>query len=128
MKFPIATVTLVSAALIFVVWNQTRDKPDHSDASRFQDLSSNPAERSDVVDWVITRIPSLCAEATGNSGGSEAYSDCIERGQSRTSTCRRSVYDAFPDMVTSEAVFRDISITMMNCLVPQSGLIDPSRR
>jgi|TARA_Y100001960_G_scaffold178658_1_gene187355 hypothetical protein len=31
----------------------------------------------------------------------------------------------FPDNVMSEAVFRDLSITMINCLVPQSGVVQP---
>jgi len=49
----------------------------------------------------------------------------VERAESRTSTCRRAIYDNFPDNVTSEAVFRDVSITMMNCLVPESGRVQP---
>ncbi len=125
MKFPIATITLVSAALIFVVWDQTRDKPDPGDVSRFDNLASDPVERSEVVDWVVTQIPALCEEASDGEKGSEAYSECVERGESRTSVCRREIYDAFPAIVASDTVFRDVSITMMSCLVPQSGLIDP---
>lgn len=123
MKFPIATVTLVSAALIFIVWEQTRDQPEPVDPSRFANLASDPVERSAVVDWVITQIPALCEEATGSSG-SEAFSECVERGESRNSGCRRAIYDKFPSVIASESVFRDVSISMMNCLVQQSRPID----
>lgn len=125
MKFPKATVILVSAALIFVVWEQFREQPDPADSARFKDLASNPVERSEVVDWVVTQIPALCEEASDGDKGNEAYSECVERGESRTSVCRREIYDVFPAIVASDTVFRDVSITMMSCLVPQSGLIDP---
>lgn len=120
MKFPIATVILVSAALMFIVWERTRDQPEPVDPGRFANLASDPIERSEVVDWVATQIPVLCEEATGSSSGSEAFSECVERGESRSSTCRRAIYDKFPSIIASEGVFRDVSITMMNCLVPQS--------
>jgi len=124
MKFPKATVILVSAALMFVVWEQFRDQPDAVNSARFKNLAANPAERSEVVDWVVAQIPALCKESAGGEG-SEAYSECVERGESRTSTCRREIYDVFPGVIASDKVFRDVSITMMNCLVPQSGLINP---
>ncbi|MGF2687144.1 hypothetical protein ACQUWM_11635 [Marinobacter sp. DUT-3] len=127
MQFPKATVILVSAALAFVVWEQFRDKPDPVNSARFTNLAANPAERSEVVDWVVTQIPAFCEEPSGGRKGSAAYSECVERGESRTSTCRREIYDAFPGVIASDAVFRDVSITMMNCLVPRSGLIDPSQ-
>ncbi|AZT84819.1 hypothetical protein EHN06_15360 [Marinobacter sp. NP-4(2019)] len=127
MKFPKATVILVSAALIFVVWEQFRDQPDPVNSARFKNLAANPAERSEVVDWVVTQIPVLCEEASGGGEGRATYSECVERGESRTSTCRRKIYDAFPGVIASDSVFRDVSITMMNCLVPRSGLIDPQQ-
>ncbi|MCG2581166.1 MAG: hypothetical protein KA296_09845 [Marinobacter sp.] len=125
MQFPKATVILVSAALVFVVWEQFRDQPAPVNSARFTNLASDPAERSEVVDWVVTQIPALCKESAGGEEGSEAYSECVERGESRTSTCRREIYDVFPGVIASDKVFRDVSITMMNCLVPQSGLISP---
>ncbi len=125
MKFPKATVILVSAALVFVVWEQFRDRPDPVNSARFTNLADNPAERSEVVDWVVTQIPALCEESSDEGKGSAAYSECVERGESRTSTCRREIYEAFPGVIASDSVFRDVSITMMNCLVPRSGLIDP---
>ncbi|EON93585.1 hypothetical protein MARLIPOL_02730 [Marinobacter lipolyticus SM19] len=125
MQFPKATVILVSAALVFVVWEQFRDRPAPVNSARFTDLSSNPAERSDVVDWVVAQIPALCEQSSGGEKESTAYSECVKRGESRTSTCRREIYDAFPGVIASESLFRDVSITMMNCLVPQSGLINP---
>lgn len=125
MPFPKATVILVSAALIFVVWEQFRDQPAPIDSTRFKNLASNPVERSEVVDWVVSQIPVLCEEASGAEKGSAAFSECVERGESRTSSCRRKIYDAFPGVIASDPVFRDVSITTMNCLVPQSGLISP---
>ncbi|MDX1599375.1 MAG: hypothetical protein R3295_11995 [Marinobacter sp.] len=127
MQFPKATVILVSAALIFVAWEHFRDRPDSPDSARFTNLASNPAERSEVVDWVVTQIPELCQEASDGEQGSDAYSECVKRGESRTSACRRQIYDGFPAIIASDRVFRDVSITMMNCLVPQSGLINPQQ-
>lgn len=118
MRIPIVTVTLVSAALLFAVWDQFREKPQAVEASRFANLTENPAERSVAVDWVVTQIPSLCEEATGQPEGSDAQASCVKQSKARTSTCRRGIYDQFPSTVSSEPVFRDLSITMMNCLVP----------
>lgn len=125
MKFPVVTVVLVSAALIYLVWDQTREQPGPVDPGSFTNLPANPAKRSDVVELAITQIPEVCAQAVGRDGGADAGAECEKRAESRTSTCRRAVYDTFPDNVSSEAVFRDLSITMMNCLVPQSGLVRP---
>ncbi|MDN6320443.1 MAG: hypothetical protein ACTHYN_03670 [Marinobacter sp.] len=118
MKFPIVTATLVSAALLFVLWDQTREQPPPIDASRFTKLASHPAKLSTTVDWVITQVPSLCEKATGQAEGAEAYASCVKKAQARTSTCRRGVYDRFPSVVASDAVFRDLSITLIDCLVP----------
>lgn len=124
MKFPKVTVILVSAALLFVLWEQTRDQPEPVDASRFSNLAANPVERSVAMDWVVTRIPELCEDATGQGRGAEDYSECVNESEARTSSCRRSVYDRFPSVIASEAVFRDLSITAMNCLVPRSGVVE----
>lgn len=124
MKFPTVTVVLVSAALLFVLWEQTREPPEPIDASRFINLAANPVERSAAVDWVVSQIPELCADATGQGGGSELHSRCASESEARTSGCRRMIYDRFPGVIASQAVFRDLSITMMNCLVPRSGLIE----
>ena len=118
MKFPIVTVTLVIAALGFVLWDQTREQPQAVDASRFTNLSANPAKLSTAVDWIVTQVPSLCEKATGQAEGAEASASCVKQAQSRTSTCRRGVYDRFPSVVASNAVFRDLSITLINCLLP----------
>lgn len=124
MKFPKVTVVLVSAALLFVLWEQTQEQPEPVDARRFTNLAVNPVERSVAVDWVVTQIPALCEDATGKSPGADAYSDCVSQSEARTSSCRRAIYDRFPSVIASEAVFRDLSITAMNCLVPRSGVVE----
>lgn len=116
MKFPKATVILVSAALIYVAWDLTRDKPDLSDPGRFANPAANPIERSEVVDWVVSRIPEHCEDTTGESAGSQAHSGCVERSESRNSLCRRAIYDSFPEVIRSEAMFRNVALTMMDCL------------
>lgn len=120
MKFPFVTVTLVIAALGFVLWDQTRDQPQPVDASRFTNLASNPAKLSTTVDWVITQVPDLCEKATGQAEGAKAYASCVKKAEARTSTCQRGMYDRFPSVVASDAVFRDLSITLIDCLVPDA--------
>ncbi|RBW48534.1 hypothetical protein [Marinobacter sp. F3R11] len=120
MKFPVVTVALVSAALVFVLWDQSREQPQVAGAERFTNLESNPVELGMAADWIITQVPSLCEKATGRADGSEAYATCVRKAETRTSTCRRGVYDRFPDTVSSDAVFRDLSITLINCLVPDA--------
>ncbi|HDZ39404.1 MAG TPA: hypothetical protein ENH62_14210 [Marinobacter sp.] len=120
MKFPIVTVTLVSAALLLVLWDQTRDQPQPVDASRFTDLSKNPVVLGTAVDWVVTQVPVLCEQATGQTNGDEGYSACVTRAKARSSACRRGVYDHFPSIVASDAVFRDMSITLIDCFVRKS--------
>jgi hypothetical protein len=124
MKLPKVTIVLVSAALLFALWEPTREQPEPVDASRFTDLAANPVERSVAMDWVITQIPALCMDATGQNRGAEAHSKCVSESETRTSSCRRSVYDRFPSVIASEAVFRDLTITAMNCLVPRSGVVE----
>ena len=124
MKFPKVTVVLVSAALLFVLWDQTREQPDPLDASRLSNLQANPVELSAAVDWIFGQIPDFCSDVTGESSGATAQSDCVEKAEARTSTCRRMLYDRFPSVVASEAVFRDVSLTAMACLVPRSGIVN----
>ncbi|MDL0432285.1 hypothetical protein QPM17_14155 [Marinobacter sp. TBZ242] len=124
MKLPKVTIVLVSAALLFVLWEQTREQPEPIEASRFANLATNPVERSLAMDWVVTQIPVLCEDVTGQGRGAQVYSDCVNESEARTSSCRRSVYDRFPSVIASETVFRDLSITAMNCLVPRSGMVE----
>lgn len=124
MKMPVVTVTLVSAALLYVLWDQTRGTPATTGADRFSNLAANPVSRGDVLDFVVSRVPVLCSEATGRDSG-ETFNDCVQLANSRSSSCRRTMVGQFPDNVMSEAVFRDLSITMINCLVPQSGVVQP---
>lgn len=124
MKFPKVTVVLVSAALLFVLWDQTREQPDPIDASRLSNLRANPVELSAAVDWIFGQIPDFCSDATSEGSETKAYVDCVKKAEARTSTCRRTLYDRFPSVVASEAVFRDVSLTAMECLVPRSGLIE----
>ncbi|KPQ00034.1 hypothetical protein [Marinobacter sp. HL-58] len=124
MKFPKVTVVLVSAALLFVLWEQTREQPEAVDASRFTNLAANPVERSVAVDWVITQIPALCEDASGQSRGADAYEQCVSRSETRTSSCRRALYDRFPSVIASDDLFRDLSLSAMNCLVPRSGVVE----
>ncbi|WP_100638414.1 hypothetical protein [Marinobacter salexigens] len=121
MKFPTVTVILVIAALAFVLWDQTREQPQAVDASRFTNLGSNPAKLSDTVDWLVTQVPSLCEQATGQAKGTEASASCVKQARTRTSACRRGIYDRFPGVVSSDAVFRDVSITLINCLVQDAS-------
>jgi len=114
-KFPAVTVTLVLAALLYVFWDQTRERPEPVDAGRFTNLQNNPVKLSTTVDWVIMQVPSFCEQASDQS--EKAQVSCVESAQTRTSTCRRGVYDRFPSVVASEAVFRDVSITLINCLM-----------
>nr|WP_252737960.1 hypothetical protein [Marinobacter salexigens] len=102
-------------ALLYVFWDQTREPPQLVDAGRFTNLQNNPVKLSTTVDWVVTQIPSFCEQASDRS--EKAQASCVEYAQTRTSTCRRGVYDRFPSVVASEAVFRDVSITLINCLV-----------
>ncbi|MDO6442789.1 hypothetical protein [Marinobacter sp. 2_MG-2023] len=120
MKFPIVTVSLVSAALMFVLWDQAREQPEVVDAKRFTSLAENPVQLSTAVGWIVTQVPSLCEDATGQPPGTGAYTRCVAQAETRTSTCRRAMYDQFPSIVASEAVFRDLSITLINCLVPDA--------
>lgn len=124
MKFPKVTVVLVSAALLFVLWDQTREQPAPIDASRLSNLRANPVELSAAVDWIFGQIPDFCSDATSEGSETKAYADCVKKAEARTSTCRRTLYDRFPSVVASEAVFRDVSLTAMECLVPRSGLIE----
>lgn len=120
MKFPTATIILVSAAVIFVVWDQYREKPQPVDAQRFGNLAANPVERGVVMDWVTAQVPQLCVEATGKPEGSDEVSACIDRSEEYQPTCRRLSYDRFPSLVASDKVFREMSTTMMACLVRES--------
>ncbi|MBY6071119.1 hypothetical protein [Marinobacter salsuginis] len=124
MKFPKVTVVLVSAALLFVLWDQTREQPAPIDASRLSNLRANPVELSAAVDWIFGQIPDFCSDVTGEGSGVTAQADCVKNAEARISTCRRMLYDRFPSVVASEAVFRDVSLTAMECLVPRSGLIE----
>ncbi|WP_203299891.1 hypothetical protein [Marinobacter sediminum] len=121
MKFPVVTVTLVTAALIYVVWDQTQEKPGPVDPSRFTNLAANPVERGTVVDWAVDQVPKLCEDAIDAATGSDAHTDCLNRSEKREPVCRRAMADRFPGMITSEPVFRDLAISAMNCLVPQSA-------
>ena len=123
MKFPKVTVVLVSAALLFVLWDQTREQPDPIDANRLTNLRANPVELSAAVDWIFTQIPDFCSDAAGEGSGTKVHADCVEKAEARTSTCRRMLYDRFPSVIASEATFRDVSLTAMACLVPRSGLV-----
>ncbi|MDP4547106.1 MAG: hypothetical protein ABJM19_03715 [Marinobacter sp.] len=125
MKFPIVTVTLVVAALGYVFWNQTQPDATQVESSDFANLAAKPVDRSAVVDLAISRISDLCEETTANAEDANAHEECVAQAESRTSSCRRAVYDRFPDKVRSDAVFRDITITTMNCLVRQTGIVQP---
>lgn len=114
-KFPVVAVALVLAALLYVFWDQTREQPQPVDASRFTNLQNNPVKLSTTVDWVITQVPSFCEQAADQSEQNQA--SCVKYAEARTSICRRGVYDRFPSVVASETVFRDVSITLINCLV-----------
>lgn len=120
MKFPTVTVILVSASLAFVLWDQTREPPAPLDASRLANLASQPVERGLVADWVMEQVPRLCEEATGSASGSREYADCVAASEPREPICRRAIADRFPDMIGSEQIFRNLSVTMMDCLIQQS--------
>ncbi|MDI9244719.1 hypothetical protein [Marinobacter sp. CHS3-4] len=120
MKFPIATVALVSAALAFVFWQYNQAPPAGSEENRFHNLSSNPIERGEVVDWVASQVSDLCVEATGFPSGTEKHGDCVASSESNQPGCRRLAAAEYPPEITSDAAFRDLSTTMMACMVRQS--------
>lgn len=124
MKFPTVTVVLVLAALLFVFWQQTREQPEPVNASRFINLSADPVQLGVAVDWIFTQVPELCSEVVGAETQAKAHADCVEKAEARTSSCRRMLYDRFPAVVASDALFRDVSLTAMSCLVARSGLVD----
>jgi len=123
MKFPTATVILVSAAILFVLWNQTREPTPPIDASNFNNPASDPVDRSRVLDWAVEEVPRLCKEATGVGEGAREYADCLNAVKTREPVCRRAMADRFPDTIGSEQMFRDVSVTMMDCLVQHSRLL-----
>jgi len=123
MKFPTVTVVMVSAGLLFVLWEQTREQPAPIDAGRLTNLRANPVELSAAVDWIFAQIPDFCSDATGEGKEAKVHIDCVEKAEAQTSTCRRTLYDRFPSVIASEAVFRDVSLTAMACVVPRSGLV-----
>ncbi len=120
MKFPTVTVALVSAALIYVVWYQYQNESAPLNAERFGNLSAEPIERSEVLDWVSGQVPQLCMDATGKAENSEVVADCIARSDKLQSTCRRMAYEQFPETIASDRVFQDLSLVMMECLVRDS--------
>lgn len=121
MKFPVVTVTLVSAALLYVLWDQSQEPPAPLDPSQFANLAAEPVERGRIVDWAVSQVPQLCEEATGAAVGASAHAECLEASRKRESSCRRAAADQFPALVATEAGFRDLAISTMNCLVPQSA-------
>lgn len=123
MKFPTATVTLVSAALLFVLWSEMREQPEPLDVDHLADISAEPVARGRIVGWAMEQVPRLCEEATGAAAGNDEYDDCLESSKSRSSICRRAMADQFPSMIGSERGFRNLSVTMMDCLVRQSRLL-----
>lgn len=127
MKFPTATVVLVSAALLFVLWDQTREPPVPLKPSHIANLAAQPVELGRIVDWVTGQVPGLCQESTGMPEGSREHDDCLDASKSREPICRRAMADRFPGMIGTERTFRDLSITMMDCLVQQSRVLEESR-
>lgn len=77
------------------------------------------------MDWVVQQIPQLCKDVQGGEHGGQAVSDCVEKGEARTSACRREIYDRFPSIIASDTVFRDLTLTTMECLVPHPSLVRP---
>lgn len=124
MKFPKVTVVLVTAALMYVLWDQSREQPAPVDASRLTNLQANPVELGPAVDWIFSQIPEFCREAGGARGAEGQYETCISAAGARTSPCRRMLYERFPDRITSEDAFRDVTLTAMACLVPTTGLVE----
>lgn len=123
MKFPKVTVVLVTAALLYVLWDQSGEQPEPVDASRLANLHANPVELAQAVDWVFNQIPEFCRDAGGAGEQAKHHQACVSAAKARTSSCRRMLYERFPDPVATEAVLRDITLTAMECLVPRSGLV-----
>jgi len=123
MKMPFVTITLVSAALVYVLWSELGEQAEPMDSSRFSNLAVSPATRADVVNFIIRQIPAICKDAAGGRE-SAVLERCRQQADSRSSACRRLMIDHFPDAVSSDALFRDLSISMIGCLVPQSGMVE----
>ena len=111
----------MSAALLYVLWDQSQETPAPLDPSRFANLAEDPVERGRIVDWAVSQVPQLCEEVTGSAVGTAAHGECEKTSSKREPSCRRAAADQFPSLVASEAVFRDLAITTMNCLVPRSA-------
>jgi hypothetical protein len=123
MKFPIATVVLVSAALGVVLWDQSREAPEPVNAARFINLAENPVARGVAVAWVTEQAPAQCDERAA-MGDDHSREDCLDGIARRTGNCQRAMMDWFPDTLRTEAQFRDLSITLLGCLVPVSGRVE----
>ncbi|HET8850221.1 MAG TPA: hypothetical protein VFM78_10090 [Marinobacter sp.] len=122
MKFPIVTVVLVSAALGVVLWDQSREAPAPVNAARFTDLAQNPVARGVAVDWITDQAPEQCED--GTAFPDETRQACLDGIDRRTGSCQRAMADQFPETLRSEAQFRDLSITLLGCLVPRSGRVE----
>lgn len=124
MKFPKVTVVLVTASLLYVLWHQTREPSEPIDVLRLTNLQANPVELGPAVDWIFGQIPEFCRNGGTRTERSESHNDCIQAAEARTSICRRMLYDRFPDSIASDALFRDVTLTAMECLVPRPGLVE----
>ena len=123
MKFPIVTVVLVSAALGVVLWDQSREAAEPVNAARFTHLAQNPVERGVAVDWITDQAPAQCEDMV-EPGDESGLRSCLNGIKQRTGSCQRAMADRFPDTLGSDAQFRDLSITLLGCLVPRSGRVE----
>lgn len=122
MKFPYVTVVLVLLALIYVLWDQTRPS-SALDPQRFTDLKANPASASDVLAFFSGQTEGMCYEKTASSSTeSGEYDRCIGQAQKREARCLRAVGEGMPDVIRSEAAFRDYGLQLMDCMVPMQGM------
>ena len=120
MKFPYATVILVSAAIGYILWEQSRPAMDLS-PSRFTDLRANPATKEEVLAFFTRQAKGLCFEKTEGATNSASFDACMEQAAQRRPECKQITSRNMPELINSEEEFREYGIYLMNCLVPMES-------
>ncbi|WP_404362892.1 hypothetical protein [Marinobacter sp.] len=120
MKFPYATVILVAVAIGYMLWDQSRPAMDLS-PSRFTDLRANPATQEEVLAFFTQKAKGLCFEKTEGATDSASFDACMEKAEERRAECKQITSRNMPELIDSQAEFREYGLYLMTCLVPMEG-------